>query len=96
MFENIPFSYPGILHIAINYLKGGDFMNNELEPTSVTGLNNTSFPESRGSGTETTDKLSTVATAANAAFSVPTAIEIAKVQRLDLVTLNSISEMDAT
>lgn len=48
------------------------------QPKSIVGLNNTSFPESRGGGDAATEELPTVALA-----------------RLDLVTLNSISEMDA-
>lgn len=79
-----------------NYSKGGDFMRIELAATSVFGLNNTRFPESRGGGNEATEQLSTVALAArNAVFRIPTASQIAQVFGLDIVTLKSISEMDS-
>ncbi len=97
MFEET--LYPPQFLTISNYLKGGDFMSIEAifpQPKSVTGLNNTRFPESRGGGTEATKQLSTVASAAEiAALSIPTALEIAQVFGLDLVTLNSVSEMDS-
>lgn len=64
--------------------KGGDYMSKETQPqpTSVVGLNNSSFPENPGSGATATDKLPTVASAASAAqavlkpFSLGAALEV--------------------
>lgn len=64
------------------FQKGGDYMKIErrpAQPESVVGLNNTSFPENPGSGATATEKLPTVALAANAApqsFRLRTALEV--------------------
>lgn len=71
------------------FWKGGDFMSIEQlrspKPESVTGLNNSTFPESPGGGAEATEQLPTVASATETpvtetpVFNIPTAFEIATI-----------------